>query len=622
MSRVSELRNIWQRIRADRNRVFIRSPLGSVSYGRTADLVTRFCAAFDQNSITQGSRILIVSANEPVASAAFLAAMLDGLVPVMLSPDSQVDRVNAIRQSVEPALLIADEVFAAGLDTSGLAVELNGVPVISISTAVRIELQSGLNVGWRDILKFFRSDEAGIGFDLPDDGREPRLPIVDDTTAYILFTSGTTKLPSGVQISRNALIAQLETLNRLFGYNVESRIFNATPLAHTDGLVQGLLLAAANGAALLRPGPFSLSNLEEWLDRIGRYRATHFVTNPTVLSLIDRFAAHDDYFDDDGFFGILSSASILRPSLWEKFESRFKCFIYNMYGMTETVANATYAGRHPEMGPVGTIGFPVDCQARLMAVSATGCENESTVEGELQIRGENIFQGYWKDPVRTAHTLLSDGWMRTGDLARRRDDGGLDIVGRISTVINMGGQSIVPEEIDEVLASHPAVLDVATVGVSDPEFEEVAVSAIVLEVPASESELTEHCRQHLERLKIPKRIIAVEKIPRGGAGKPNTAELRNLLIPLLAGGADSPVAGEDVKVTANAVYQMAADVFRIPAEDLEAGSSPATVEVWDSFNQLSLMIEAERRFGVRIPASQVAGIRTLGDLHQVIIGKQ
>ena len=625
MSRSTELRKIWLRINADSNQTFIRSPHGSVTYGTLADLVTRFCAAFDQKEVARSSRILIVSENEPLACAAFLSAMLDGLIPVMLSPDSRLDRVRAIYASIEPALVVADESIVDAFSSSGRQTTTTAAPVISIPSSARIESQGSLTTALRGIVSRFQSGVAGsdlnLGLDLPVSGRPPELPAVNDTTAYILFTSGTTKSPSGVQISRNALIAQLATLKRLFAYNENSRIFNATPLAHTDGLVQGLLLAAANGATLLRPGPFSLPDLEAWLNRIGRYEASHFITNPTVLALIDRFASHNDYFDDDGFFGILSSAAILRPALWEKFELRFACSIYNIYGMTETVANATYAGRHPEMGPIGTIGIPVDCEARLIEKNAGGSESESALRGELQIKGENVFQGYWKDPFRTANTLSDDGWMHTGDIAKRRADGALEIVGRLSTVINMGGQSVLPEEIDEVLSLHPAVLEVTTVGVSDPEFEEIAVSAVVLESPADESELTEHCRRHLEPLKVPKRIIALENIPRGGAGKPKISELRNQLVQLLVRNKLKNTTDDDVTISAQAVYEMAASVFNVSADNLDADSSPKNVNGWDSFNQLNLMIEAEQRFGVRISPSRIASIRTLGDLYQTIIGK-
>ena len=606
---------VWQQICAKANRTFIRSPDGSISYGRIAGLITRLCTLFDQEGVCEGGRILIVSSNEAVASAVFLAAFLDGHVPVMLSPDSASERIASICASVEADLLVIDEDLADAFP----ARNTDGVSMFTIPQETQLEAPDrGLNAAWKSLIRSMKPDSDYLGLDLPVDRREPNLPAADDHTAYILFTSGTTKAPSGVQISRKAVVSQMETLTRLFGYDGDSRIFNATPLAHTDGLAQGLILAAVNGATLLRPGPFSISTLEEWLDSLARFEATHFITNPTVLSLVNRFAAHDDYFDDEGFFGILSSASILRPELWEKLEARFSCSVYNMYGMTETVANATYAGRHSEMGPVGTIGIPVDCEVRLVEVDAGQEGDESSSEGEIQVRGDNVFSGYWKDPERTALTLIGDGWMRTGDLARRRQDGGLEIIGRIKTMINMGGQSVSPEEIDEVLAAHHAVVDVATVGLSDPEFEEIAVSAVVVNKPTCETELTEHCRQRLEHLKIPKRIITVDRIPRGDAGKPKTRELRDLLVPLLAEHVNVSVPAEDSPISPQLVYEMAADVFHVHVETLNSESSPATVEGWDSFNQLSLMIEAESRFGVRIPASQVASIRTLGDLFQTI----
>lgn len=621
MSRASGLQDAWNSIRSARKREFMRSAAESVSYREMTDTVRRFCAEFDERGVAPGSRILIVCTNEAIAGAAFLAALFDGIIPVMLAGDSGTDRVHAISHSLQPSLIIGDSERAEELLEPGQAKLPSDLSMICVPSDIAIGKRSERGSAFMGILDRLNQKTPHGDIDLPLRGREPRLPAVDDTTAYVLFTSGTTKAPSGVQISRNALIAHLETLGRLFEYDSGSRIFNATPFAHTDGLVQGLLLATFNCAAVLRPGVFSLNELEEWLDRLSEFGATHFITNPTVLGLIDRFASHDDYFAHDEFFGILSSASILRPALWQRLESRFGCPVYNMYGMTETVANATYAGRHPEMGAAGTIGVPVDCEVRLIAAGDDGTQCENARRGEIQLRGENIFQGYWKDSARTERTLVGDGWMRTGDLAQRRDDGSLEIMGRVSTVINMGGQSILPEEIDEVLASHPAVRDVATVGMPDPDFEEIAISAVVLDSSLSETELTEYCRARLERLKIPKRIIFVEEIPRGGAGKPKTGELRGLLTPLISRRADATGHDGAVEVSAEEIFELAAQLFRVPVEDLDATSSPASVNGWDSFNQLNLMIEAEQRFGIKIPASAVARIRTLGDLHEAITGK-
>lgn len=613
MNETPFLETFWRNINDSPRRIFLRTPDRSVSYRQLSDAVRRTCAAFDQHGAAAGDRVLIVSANEAVAGMAFLAALLDGAVPVMLSPDSSPDRVISILDSVRPALAVLDESTADSLPEA----ELAGMPVLSVPEGVVLESgAAGKSGALRSVSRLLGREGMAPRLKLPADGREPRLPQATEPTAYILFTSGTTSTPSGVCITRRSLAAHLRTLNRLFEYGAGSRIFNATPLAHTDGLVQGLLLAAYNGGALLRPGRFELPRLEEWLDCLSRFEATHFITNPTVLTLIDRFAGHDDYFAHDGFFGVLSSASTLRPALWKRFESRFSCSLYNMYGMTETVANATYAGRHPEMGPVGSIGVPVDCEVRLSDPAAPA-EDSDHDEGELQLRGENIFEGYWNNQERTAETLLEGGWMRTGDLARRRADGGLDIVGRIKTMINMGGQSIMPEEIDEVLARHPAVEDVATVGLSDPEFEEIAVAAVALGGEAGENDLLAHCRGELEALKVPKRIIALPAIPRGDAGKPRIGELRRILERSL-GESHETDSGAKGAVSPEDIFRLAAEIFHVPVEDLSGESSPKTVKGWDSFNQLNLMIEAESRFGVRIPAARVASIRTLGDLYRIV----
>jgi long-chain acyl-CoA synthetase len=611
-----DFRSLWDQVSLGSGRKFLRSPRGAVTYKRLYEVVCSFCAEFDRRSVGQGERVVIVTANEAVGSAAFLASLLDGKVPVMLSADSGPGRIAAIRDSVEAALTVTDDSFANALRRSAGSADA----MLAIGPDVSLEVvEQGLGSALLGVVGRLRRGAVETVPGLPVTGREPQLPEADDSLAYILFTSGTTKAPSGVEISRKSLMAHLETLTRLFEYGSGSRIFNATPLAHTDGLVQGLLLTVVNGATLLRPGPFTLPGLEEWLNCLSRFEASHFITNPTVLGLIDRFATHDDYFDESHFFGILSSASTLRPDLWQKFESRFNCSIFNLYGMTETVANATYAGRHPEMGALGTIGCPVDCEVRLAPLPGSDISEPGHQEGELQVRGENIFSGYWKDPVRTAATLLDNGWMRTGDVARRREDGSFEIIGRIKTMINTGGQSVAPGEIDEALFTHPSVIDVATVGMEDPEFDEIAVSAVVLDSPVTEAELTDYCRQRLERLKVPKRIIPVQSIPRGDAGKPVLGVLRNMLQPLLHVDASvTATEGGRGTVSADEVCELAASVFRVPVESLDADSSPSSVEGWDSFSQLALVIEAESRFGVSIPASRVASLRTLRDLQQFL----
>lgn len=551
-------------------------------YDQLLRTVEGCCGLFDRQGLEPGDRVMILTADEEMAVAFFVSALLDGLVPVMLTPDTPEARAAALADRTSPGLIVVD---------GGRLAEAWARSALPVEAPVR----RGLGL--------LRARESGVRAMVSAPGRAPRLPAADDQPAYILFTSGTTSAPKGVVISRRNLFSHLATLSRLFGYGQDSRIFNGMVLAHGDGLVQGPLLALANGCALIRPGPFSATAIEGWLNSVRALRATHVITVPTVFALIDRLAQHDDYFDSPECTHLVSVAAKLDEALWRRLEKRFGRPVFNQYGLTETVASGLYAGPHPEMGPRGTIGRPVDMRTRV--VSKVGGDVPAGEPGELWLCGSNVFTGYWQDREQSEMVLTPDGWLRTGDLVRERPDGSFEFLGRIKTAIMCGGFLIRPEELDEALLAHPAVREAATLGVPDPDFGEVPVSAVVLDGETDEAALTAHCRERLEALKVPKRIVAVEAIPRGVSGKPRVDELRALL-------ADEPsVAGDEFR---KAVLELAANTFRIDASGLTPEATPEDVQGWDSFGHINLVLRAERTFGVQIPTAEIAAIRTLGDL--------
>jgi long-chain acyl-CoA synthetase len=591
------LPTLWSSIVGDPSRDFLVQPERRTSYRELAERIREVVALFDQKGVQPGDRMLIVTTNEAVAIAVFLAGLLDGVVPVMLTPQTADARVASIRDSTAPTLVFSDasrmgEAWAKG------AVEIRPF------TAAKPSLFG----------KFRGSPAVASEITLPRSGRAPRLPEALDELAYLLFTSGTTQAPSGVMVSRRNLFADVATISRLFGYGSQSRIFNDMVLAHADGLVQGPLLAVANHCALIRQGGWTLTGQEDWLNAVRRTRATHVITVPTVWAMIDRYASHDDYFDAPECQALFSVAAFLSPDLWSHLERRFKKPVFNHYGLTETVTSALYAGAGPELGAVGTVGLPVDCAARIQAVGG----ERSGGPGELQLKGDNIFIGYWQNPERTAETFTPDGWMRTGDLAEQDANGSYRIVGRLKSVIMSAALLIRPEEVDEALLRHPAVAQAVTVGMPDPEFEEVPYSAVVLDRPVDEAELTAHCRTFLEALKVPKRIIAVDAIPRGDAGKPQLNAVRAMLTEATS----APVLeAQPGKSTASAVFEVAAEVFRTSPDRLDPSMGPDEIAGWDSFSQINLIFAAERRFGIAIPVAKVAGIRTLADLIGAIEAK-
>lgn len=555
-----------------------------MSYGQLVSAVRGWLALFDTRDIHPGDRVVIRTANEAAASSAFIAALLDGIVPVILSPETRAERLRAIVDSVAPKLSVHD----AG---SG---ETFAEAVFEIERPAAKRFLPGAR------------RHHGLIPNLPDADRPPRLPHDPDELAYLLFTSGTTQSPSGVMISRKNLLANLATLSRLFGYTAQSRIFNDMVLAHADGLVQGPLLALANGCACVRSGGFSLENLEDWLNRIRTERASHVISVPTIWSMIDRYARHDDYFDAPELTWLMSSAAVLEPALWARIEKRFSKPLCNQYGLTETVTTAIYAGSHADMGDHGTIGRPVDCEARL--------EADPYGIGELQLRGDNIFIGYWQNSDRTEASFTGDGWFRTGDIAKIDSDGSYRILGRAKAVIKSGGFLVRPEEIDEALSRHPAVAEVATVALPDADFGEIPVSAVVLDGDVSEAELTEHARRILEPLKVPKRILPVDRIPRGESGKAQLGPLRQEL----ASRMQQPGAAPDAGDTFERLRNVAAQVFRVDPQILDAESTPSDTAGWDSFSQVNLIFAIEDHFGIQLPVSAVAGVRRLGEFVKAV----
>lgn len=584
----------WRIICASRNRPFLFLPEREFSYADLHHAILRWIHLFDELGLADGDRIIIRTAADFAGISCFLAAFLDGKVPVNLAPDTSDDRLLSLARTTEAQCIVHDGLHrptgAAGLP-SQYVVSTDAIPAP------------------RGFLAKLRSRDALAGLGIPPSraDRMPYLPVDGDRLAYLLFTSGTTSAPIGVRLTSENVFANLATISRLFDYNAHSRIFNDMPLSHADGLVQGPLLAMVNGCSFIRAGGFAVHRLEAWLEQLRSRRATHFITVPTIWMMIDAHAAHNDYFDAPELVSLQSVAAKLPEEVWKRLEARFGHPLANHYGLTETVTSALYAGPHPEMGPHGTIGKPVDCEARI--------DPAANGEGELQLRGPNVVPGYWHNAERDAESFTDDGWFRTGDLACRNSDGSYSILGRLKNVIMTGGILIRPDEIDEVMLTHPDVSESVTLAYADEIFGEIPVTVIVARVDAQQRDLFAHARANLEERKVPRHITLVPEIPRGISGKPRLAELRESLI--IGHSHQNQQNGEGADIEAS-VRSLAAEVFSISEEELSLRAGPDDMAEWDSFSHLNLILEIERHFSIRIPASRIASIQSLDDLCRTV----
>jgi malonyl-CoA/methylmalonyl-CoA synthetase len=320
------------------------------------------------------------------------------------------------------------------------------------------------------------------------------------TPAAIIYTSGTTGASKGAVLTHDNFMANAVSLTACWQISDRDRFLLALPLFHIHALGNGLHTWLLSGCRMRLLERFEHQKaVEEFLD----FRPTLFFGVPTmyVRLLGTEPAAAREIGAAMRLF--VSGSAPLPAAVLEQFRALFGHTILERYGMTETFMNLSnpYAGERR----AGTVGFP------LPGVSVR-IEN-----GELLVRGPNVFAGYWRRPDATAPAFTSDGFFRTGDLAEVSEDGYYTLLGRKSDLIISGGFNIYPREVEELLVEQRGVAEAAVVGMQDPVRGEVPVAYVVGEFDSVELERV--CREQLASFKVPRRFVKVETIPRTALGK-------------------------------------------------------------------------------------------------------
>ena len=359
---------------------------------------------------------------------------------------------------------------------------------------------------------------VGVEVALPEPGPGTVPPVLDasapDDPAILGYTSGTTGAPKGAVLSHGNLLASAEAVAHAWHWTAADRLLLCLPLFHMHGLgvgLHGTLLTG--GSAVLLPA-FDLDGV---LDAIARHEATMFFGVPTMYH---RFASSPRAGELRRLRLCVSGSAALPADLHVQLQERAGQRVLERYGMTETLMNVSnpFAGdRRP-----GSVGVPLPgCEVRL--------DGEGGREGEIQLRGPNVFSGYWRNALATRDAFTADGWFRSGDLGALDPDGYLRILGRAKELVISGGFNVYPREVEDVLAAHPAVAEAAVVGTPSAEWGEVVTAFVVPADPAAPprlDDLTEWCRQELAAFKLPRLWHVVDGLPRNALGKVVKHELR------------------------------------------------------------------------------------------------
>lgn len=576
---------------AHADRPFVVQGEVTLTYGRLHELLDQVSAVLADARAQVGDRAVICTRHDLLTIVLYLGVMRCGVTPALVDPDAAPGERQALVQAARATMLFIDDDVA---DDS-----LRGRLVGNRSVLSLGRLAPG---AWPDWL-------------LRAPRRAPPAAVPDETSGYILFTSGTTSRPKGVEMSIGAIAAHMDTMGLQYGFGVDSVVMSGLPLHHTDGINHGAVNLMAAGGTLIRTGAFSVQRLPAILDLIGSAGVTHWVTVPTVLALLMRLGAElDGAFKHPQFKFVSSTAGPLDDGLWQRFERRFGTMVVNGFGLTETVSEGFYCGPSQQTRRIGTIGKPIDIEAKI--IDGQGQVLSSGEMGELILRGSCVMKGYFDAPDETA-AVLKDGWLHTGDLAVRDADGFYQITGRKKNVIICGGVNVYPEDVSRTLMRLPGVLDAATVGAADGAFGERVVSCVVLD-PASGVDLAavmRHCRANLAKEKVPSRLFEVSELPHGPSGKIALPQVRQIVterlqLELSGGRGSAPTEPEAI---AQRVMELAASAFKTDVASLAPDAEPETTDGWTSLAHMDFLVAIESTFDLQIAPQDMLDIVTLGD---------
>lgn len=460
-----------------------------ISYGALAARAGEVAGALRAAGVTPGDRIALILPNVPAYPVVFWGALLAGATVVPMNPLLKRSEIDYFFSDSGATLAF---VWPDFVDEATAGAANSGTRVIPCSPM-------GPQEGHL---------EAGEPI------REP-APRADDDTAIILYTSGTTGRPKGAELTHANVRLNAERCSSvILEVHSEDVIMGCLPLFHVFGLVVGLIAATNVGASLALIPRFDPAAA---IATITAQKVTIFQGVPTMYAAILNHPDADS-MDASSLRTCASGGSAMPLEVMRGFEDKFGCMILEGYGLSETSPVASFNMPDRPRKP-GTIGMAIPgCQMR--CVDLDGREVTLGEVGEIAIRGDNVMKGYWGKPEATAEAI-PDGWFRTGDLATMDDDGYFTIVDRKKDMILRGGMNVYPREVEELLYTHPDIVEAAVVGMPDPLLGEQVGAAVALRPGASVTpeEIVAWSAERIAAYKYPRRVWIVDELPKGPTGK-------------------------------------------------------------------------------------------------------
>ncbi|QDC02364.1 malonyl-CoA synthase [Mesorhizobium sp. 8] len=469
----------------------------TLSYDAFIRLAARIAHVLRDQGVKPGDRVAVQVKKSAEALALYAACIQAGAIFLPLNTAYTPSEVEYFVGNAEPGLVVCDDASSAAL-----------LPIAEKAGA-RLMTLNGDGTGT------LTAEAAGKA-----DRFETAVRKGDDLAAF-LYTSGTTGRSKGAMLTHDNLLSNAQSLVEAWRFTADDVLLHALPIFHTHGLfVACNVILLAGGSMIFLPS-FKTDEVIGWLPK-----ATSMMGVPTFYTrLLDdpRFtrelAAHMRLFT--------SGSAPLLAETHNAFETRTGHRILERYGMTET--NMTTSNPYDGERRAGTVGFPLPAVEIRVVDPETRKVLPNGETGVLEVRGPNVFKGYWRMPEKTKEEFRDDGFFITGDVVTVDRDGYVQIVGRAKDLIISGGFNIYPKEVELLLDEQEGVLESAVIGVPHPDFGEGVVGVVVPKKGSviDEEKLLAAIHDQIARFKQPKRIFSVDELPRNTMGKVQKNVLRD-----------------------------------------------------------------------------------------------
>ncbi|MDQ6596489.1 fatty acid--CoA ligase family protein [Bacillus salipaludis] len=477
------------------------------TYAELDGAITRFASGLEKLGVKKGDHIALLLGNSPHFVISLYGALRLGATVIPINPIYTADEIGYILTNGDVKTVIALDLaipLAEEMHTHLPKVEHYVFCETGLSDFEQTNLE---NLPVFSKMKSFTSVVASGDVSFQD----PKLD--DDEVALILYTSGTTGKPKGAMLTHKNLYSNAKDVGDYLKMNNNDRVITALPMFHVFCLTVALNAPLLSGATMLIVPKFSP---KEVFRLTKEYKATVFAGVPTMYNFL--FQYHEGNPEDLQTFRLCISGGASMPvALLKNFEKKFNVIVSEGYGLSEaspvTCFNPLDRPRKP--GSIGTSILNVQNKI----VNELGEKAPAGEVGELIVQGPNVMKGYYKMPEET-HASIRNGWLYTGDLARTDEEGYFYIVDRKKDLIIVGGYNVYPREVEEVFYNHPDIVEVAVLGVPDPNQGEAVKSYVVSKNPnLTENQLLEYCKEHLAKYKIPSSVEFLDELPKNTTGK-------------------------------------------------------------------------------------------------------